>query len=168
MKRALRFVLVTAAVVLLATVSAHAQSTATGTVNVSAAVNATAKLTLSTNAVAFADADPDTTPSITATGGAIDVSAKAKTASDSEVTLTVLADGPLTSGSDTIAASAITWTVTGGGFAAGTLSDVSATSLGTFTGPGNNSGTQTYFLENSWEYATGNYTLAITYTLTAP
>ena len=43
-----------------------------------------------------------------------------------------------------------------------------AVSLGSWTGSGNQSGTQTYTLDNSWSYNTGNYGTTVTYTLTAP
>jgi len=165
MKYGIRFLLA-AALVILGTVPAFAQQSATDTVTVSAVVSATAKLTLSSNAVAFADADPDTSPSISA--AALTVGAKAKTSNGGAVTLTVQADGPLTSGGDTIAVGAITWTVGGAGFAAGTMDDASAVSLGSWTNSGNRSGTQTYALTNSWTYATGNYSMTVTYTLTAP
>jgi hypothetical protein len=159
-------ILAAAAIVVLTGVPVFAQQTATDTVTVSAVVSATAKLTLSSNTVSFADADPDTTPSISA--AAITIGAKAKTAGGSAVTLTVEADGPLTSGSDTIAESNLTWTVTGSGFSAGTMGSGVAVSLGSWTNSGNRSGTQTYVLANSWNYATGNYSMTVTYTLSAP
>ena len=84
------------------------------------------------------------------------------------MTVTVLADGDLTSGGDTIGISFLTWTVGGAGFVAGTMSDAVAQSLASFTGPGNRGGTQTYALTNSWDYAIGNYSATITYTLTVP
>jgi hypothetical protein len=40
--------------------------------------------------------------------------------------------------------------------------------VGAWTGSGNQTGTQTYSLANSWTYATGTYTAALTYTLTVP
>jgi hypothetical protein len=166
MKHVIRFAVLTAAAVLLAGAPALAQPV-TETVNVTAQVNAVARLTLGSNAVSFADADPDSFPSITASGGALTVEAKARTTGTGAVTLTVQADGPLTSPDDTIGASAISWTATGA-LSPGTLSDAAAVSLGSWAGPGNRTGTQTYLLANSWDYATGTYTLTITYTLTAP
>lgn len=166
MKTATRFVLLGAAAVLATAVPVLAQQTQTASLNVTAQVSATAKLTLDTAAISFANADPDTVPSIAA--AAITVDAKAKTTGNGAVTLQVQADGPLTSGSDTIAASSLTWTATGAGFVAGTMSSASGQSLGSWTGPGNRSGTQTYSFANSWAYATGNYSMTVTYTLTAP
>ena len=91
-----------------------------------------------------------------------------KTGSASTATLTVLAAGDLTSGTDTIAISNVTWTATGAGFVAGTMNKTTAQSAGSWTGSGNRSGTFSYFLANSWSYPTGSYTATTTYTLTAP
>jgi hypothetical protein len=140
----------------------------TKNVTVSATVSATAKLSLGSTTVSFPNADPDTTSSITASEGAISVTAKSKTGAASSTTLTLLASADLTSGSDTIAVSNVTWTVSGSGFAAGTMNKTTAQSVGSWTGSGNRSGTQTFALANSWNYATGNYSATGTYTLTAP
>jgi hypothetical protein len=135
------------------------------TLNVSATVSARAKLTLHSALVSFGDADPDTTTSIVATPLTVDV--KTRTSGASNVTLTVLADGDLISGSDAIAIGNLSWT--GAGLSAGTMSHLSAVSLGAWTGSGNHTGlTQTYALANSWAYATGSYGAVVTYTLTAP
>jgi len=147
--------------------SAHAQVTATGSVDVTANVGAAARLTLSAGAISFANSNPDTVPSIPASA-VINVSARARTAAAGNVTLTVLADQPLTSGSDTIPDAAVTWTATGAGYAAGTMSSTVAQTLGSFTGPSNNNGTQSYALANSWTYVPGTYTMTVTYTLSAP
>jgi hypothetical protein len=156
-----------AATVLFVASPVFAASTDTKTLNVSATVNARAKLTLSAGSISFGDADPDTTATITqATPLTVDV--KTRTAAASNVTLTVLADGDLMSGSDPIAINNLTWT-TGAGLSAGTMSSTAAVSLGSWTGSGNHTGmTQTYSLANSWTYAVGNYTAIVTYTLTAP
>jgi hypothetical protein len=139
----------------------------TATVTVSAAVNAKAKLTLGANTVSFPDADPTATPSIVATALTVDV--KARTSSAGSVTLTVLSGGDFVSGSDSIGIANLTWTASGSGMAAGTMSKTTAQALGTWAGSGNHTGmTQTYALANSWTYATGAYSASITYTLTAP
>jgi len=155
-----------AATVLFVASPVLAQSVDTKTLNVSATVSARAKLTLSSASVSFADADPDVTPSIAATPLTVDV--KTRTAAASNVTLTVLADGDLVSGSDAIAINNLTWTA-GAGLSAGTMSKTAAVSLGSWTGSGNHTGmSQTYALANSWTYATGSYAAVVTYTLTAP
>jgi hypothetical protein len=156
----------TAAAVLLFTTQAFAQATDTASVTVSATVNAKAKLTVGSGTASFADADPDVTPLLSATAISLDV--KARTSTSGNVTLTVQADDDLTNGTDTIGIGNLTWTVTGTNFAAGTMSKTAAVSVGSWTGGGTQSGTQTYKLVNSWSYKTGSYTATITYTLTAP
>jgi hypothetical protein len=159
--------LLSAAAFLFLSSPVFAQATDTATVTVSAAVNAKAKLTLGSSTVSFADANPDVTPSISATALTVDV--KARTSSAGSVTLTVLSGGDFVSGSDNFGIANLTWTASGSGMAAGTMSKTTAQALGTWTGSGNRTGmTQTYALANSWTYATGAYSASITYTLTAP
>jgi hypothetical protein len=143
---------------------ANLSRTATAT----ATVNATAKLTLSSTSLAFPDADPDTTPAIPASGGAITITAKARTTIGSTVTLVVQAANDLKSGLDTILATQLTWTATGTGFVAGTMSKTAAQPVASWTSSGAWIGTQSYTLLNSWTYATGTYSTTLTYTLTAP
>ena len=82
--------------------------------------------------------------------------------------LTIQSDDDLRSDVQVIPASAITWTATGTGFLAGTLSKLTPVSVGQWTGSGVRSGTQTFSFLNSWTYATGTYTCVLTYTLTGP
>lgn len=144
---------------------AAAQSTSNGSVNVTAAVNARAKLTLGAASVSFADADPDVSPTLSATPLTVEV--KARTTAAGNVTLTVLASGDLTSGTDTIGIGNLSWTGTNG-IVAGTASDSTAQSAGSWTGSGNHTASQTYALVNSWTYAPGTYSVTLNYTLTAP
>ena len=157
----------TAAAIVLLPLQVYAQAIDTATVSVSATVSAKAKLTLGSTAASFADADPDLTPLLSATAISIDV--KSRTSAAGSVTLTVLAgDDLLNVANDPIAINNLTWTVTGTGFAAGTMSKTVAQSVGSWSGGGTQSGTQTYKLVNSWSYKTGSYGASITYTLTAP
>ena len=154
-----------AVLVLAGTVAFAAVDTKNVTVN--ATVSATAKLTLSSLTVNFPDADPDTTPTITV--APITIDAKGKTSTGSNITLTVLASDDLkTAGPELIGIANITWAVSGAGFVAGTMSKTVAQSLGSWANSGNRSGTQTYSLANSWNYATGAYSTSVLYTLTAP
>src|SRR5512134_3350016 len=163
MKSITRFLFLAAAGVLLATSAAQA-ATDTKSVTVSATVSATAKLTLGSATVTFNDADPDTVSSIVATG--LSITAKAKTTTSGSVTLTVVSTDDLKSGSDTILASAVTWTSAGTGYtASGTMNKTTAQSVGAWTGSGSYAGTQTYALANSWSYATGSYNMTVNYTL---
>ncbi len=165
MKTTIRILLAAGVIVGLTAMDAAAQVTDSATLTVNASVSSRAKLTLDAASITFADADPDTFPTITAT--ALNVTVKARKASGN-VTLAVAADGPLTSGSDTIALTKLTWTAGGDpGFVGGTMATTDQ-SLAAFTASGNFAGTQTYVLANDWTYATGNYTATITYTLTVP
>lgn len=157
----------TAAAILVCASPVAAQPATDGaTVNVSVEVKAKAKLTLSDTVANFADADPDLFTTVSAT--AINVGVKARTSANASVTLTVQADGDLTNAdSETIGIDQLTWTVTGA-LAPGTMSSTLAKTLGSWTGGGTQSGAQTYKLANSWDYKTGTYIAAITYTLTAP
>lgn len=137
------------------------------TLTINATVSAKAKLTLGVAAVNFADADPDSVPSISAGENPVSVTVKAQTGGSSAVTLSVQANGDLDSGTDTIDITNVTWTATGAGFVAGTM-DTSAQSAGSWTGPGQRSGTFSYFLANSWDYPAGSYSQTVVYTLTAP
>jgi hypothetical protein len=130
-------------------------------------VAARASLSVAPTTVAFADADPTGTPVITAAG--ITVTARARTSAGNNVTLDVQSDGDFeTVGGDVIAASNLTWTTAGAGFVAGTMSSAAAQPLGSWPGSGLRTATQTYALANSWDYAVGDYTMIVTYTLTAP
>jgi hypothetical protein len=146
-------------------VPAAAQS-ATSTLN--ANLGGIAKLSLSSTTLSFPDADPDTVPLIPAAGGAITITAKARASLAATVTLTVVAADDLRSGVDTIPASALTWTTAGTGFVNGTVSRATPQVVGSWTGSGIRTGTQTYRFQNSWTYKTGTYSVSLLYTLVSP
>jgi hypothetical protein len=164
--KAVRNGMAAAAMVMCVSAAAFAQATAPGSISVTANVAAKASLTLGAASITFADANPDVTPSMTSS--AVTVAVKARTSAAGAVTLTVLASGDLTSGSNTIGISNLTWTATGSGFQTGTADKTTAQTVGAWTGPGSPSGTQTFALPNSWSYATGTYTVTLNYTLSAP
>jgi len=163
-----RILLVGTAAIALAALQPLTAASTTSSVTMSATVSATAKLSVSAATLTFPNADPDTTPSIAATEGAVTVTAKAKTSTGSTVTLTLLSGADLTSGTDTIAISNMTWTVSGAGFVAGTMNKTTAQTVASWTNSGNRTGTQTFALANSWSYPTGSFSATATYTLTAP
>jgi hypothetical protein len=137
-------------------------------INIGAPLAATASLSITPSSLTFPNADPDTVPSIPAIGNPVTVTANAQTTGNNTVTLSVLAKGDLISGSSTIPIGNVTWTATGNGFLAGTMSKTTAQTAGSWTRSGNRTGTFSYFLKNSWSYATGNYAQTVTYTLTSP
>lgn len=143
-------------------------ATATQTVAVAATVAARAALTVGSATLTFADANPDTTPSLAPNEGAITIAASGRTSATGNITLTVVSSNDLVSGADLIAAANLTWTASGAGFVGGAMNKTTGQSVGSWTGPGSRTGTQTYSLVNSWSYATGNYSMTVTYTLTAP
>lgn len=156
----------TALMVVGISTAAYAQATANGSISVTANVAAKAKLTLGAASITFADADPDVTNPMTS--GAVSIDVRSRTSAAGTVTLTVLASGDLASGVDNIPIGNLTWTATGAGFQAGTGDKTTAQTVGSWTGSGSPSGTQTLALVNSWTYATGSYTVTLNYTLTAP
>jgi hypothetical protein len=140
----------------------------TAEIGINAAAASSAQLTITPSSLNFPNADPDTVPSIPAIGNPVTVTANAQTSGNKTVILTVIAQGDLISGSSTIPISNVTWTASGSGFLAGTMSKTTPQTAGSWRRSGNRTGTFSYFLRNSWSYATGNYTQTITYTLTAP
>ena len=152
---------------LLVVAAGRVPAAQTSTATLNASINSVARLSVSSAALTFPDADPDTVPSIQASQGPITVTAKARTSPNGTVTLTVRASDELRSGVNTIPASNITWVASGTGFGNGTLSATSAQAVATWTGSGVRTGTQTFFFRNIWSYATGTYTVTITYTLSA-
>jgi hypothetical protein len=166
MRKTLANVGLAAVAALVFSTPAFAQATATGAVNVTVNVNARARLTLSSASVTFADADPDSVPTMTA--APLTISVGARTSSTGNITLTVLASGNLTSGSDAIGISNLTWSATGTGFQAGTSNATTAQTVGSWTGSGAQSGSQTFSLPNSWSYVPGTYQTTLNYTLTVP
>jgi hypothetical protein len=164
-------ILITLALILVGAGAAWG-ATATKDVTLSATVSSTAKLTLATSTITFPDADPDSVSSIPANENGAVVTAKVKTGSATSATLKVLAAGDLMSGTDVIAITNVTSTATnttGSFFTAGPVT-WSKTS-GVTVGQGNSgsfAGTFSWWLANSWTYATGAYTANATYTLLAP
>lgn len=142
-------------------------SAQTQNATLNASINGLARISVSSAALTFPDSDPDTVPSIQASQGPITLTAKARTSLNGTITLTVSASDDLRSGINTIPASNITWVASGTAFNNGTLSASTAQIVAAWTGSGERTGTQTFFFRNLWSYATGTYTLTMTYTLSA-
>ncbi|MEW6657605.1 MAG: hypothetical protein AB1424_02985 [Thermodesulfobacteriota bacterium] len=147
--------------------AARAFSTDT-TVDINANIGSSAQLIITPSAINFRDADPDTMPSIPANENPVTVMASAQTTGNKTVTLTVIAYGDLVSGNDRILIDNVTWTATGSGFSGGTMSKITPQTAGRWRRSGTRTGTFSFFLKNSWSYATGNYSQTVTYTLTSP
>ena len=129
---------------------------------------AMAKLQLAPSTLNFPDQDPDDFPTVSPDVKLVSVTSSARTGSSSTATLTCLASGDLIAGTNTIAISNMTWTATGTGYVAGTMNRTTAQTAASWTGPGQRTGTFSYFLTNLWSYVIGNYSTTISYTLNAP
>jgi hypothetical protein len=150
-------------------------ATDTNTLTINATVANQAALTIGgakTATINFPDTNPDTLLSIPSNPASLAVVATAKTGSAGAVTLKVQANGDLTSTvptAETIPIGNVTWTATGAGFAAGTMTKTApGATCGSWTGSGKFSGTFSYFLANSWTLPVGTFSQTATYTLTAP
>ena len=138
------------------------------TFTLSASLTARAKLEFGSFALSFLDSNPDSVPSVPANVNPLSVTSSTRTGSSLTTTLTCLASGDLTSGSDTISIGNVSWTATGSGYEAGTMSKASGQPAGSWAGSGKRIGTFSYFLASSWLYNIGVYSTTITYTLTGP
>jgi hypothetical protein len=156
------------AVVLALVAAGWAQAdTATSTLTINAKINAKAKLSLSPATITFDDSgkDPDTDKTISS-DKPVDITAKVKTGSSTGATLTCLASGDF---DPAIPVSAVTWTSGSTNYApTGTMDKTTAQNVASRTGSGDLSGTITPLMATSWNYPTGNYSVTVTYTLTAP
>ena len=121
-------------------------------------------LTLGMAAINFRSADPYLFPSIEANENPITVTVQSQAGGNA--TLTCRAMGDLVSGGDIIAASNISWTATGLGFASGIMNATDAQLAGQWAGLGTWNGTFSFLLINSWSYAPGAYSVSVVYTLT--
>lgn len=153
-------------------VLALAQPPTTGppsaTTTLSVNLGSLARVAFASTTIGFPNADPDTVPKVAGTPASIAITAKSRTTRNSQVTLTVQSTDDLRSGVTVLPASLITWTATGTGFVAGTLSRTSAQVVGTWTGSGVRSGSQSLFFENRWTHPPGTYTITLVYTISAP
>lgn len=143
-------------------------STDTKSLIIKASIGKAAKLIIDTNTITFPNMGPDEMTRIPATQNDIKVVVKTRTGNGSPVTLNIIADGDLTSGSDTIPVQNVTWQGSGPGFLGGTLSKTAAQTAGSWIGSGVREGAFRYYLNSSWNYQTGEYQVTITYSLVVP
>jgi hypothetical protein len=126
------------------------------------------KTTLTFNDVAPQFVANPSTRQIPAAEGALQVTVFAVVIPSQPVKLTVTANGDLTDGSNTIPASALSWTASGTGFAtSGTLQNGTAVQAGSWTGVFTYQvGTMNFsFLRDYVNQVPGNYTMTATFTL---
>jgi hypothetical protein len=146
-----------------------AQVTAGAALNVQATFGTRVKVGFDRNTVTLDTQafDPDTVTSIAA--DPLTLSAKARVTPNARVVLTLHAGSDLQSGTSTIPAQNLKWTIDGPGFHQnGTANPNVARVIGQWRGSGNWTGTQIYSFEDSWNYPVGTYTVVMTYTFSMP
>jgi hypothetical protein len=148
--------------------SAAGGASQTQTVTLSTNIATRAKLIFRSSAVSFSSANPDSVPSVPANINPVSVISSARTGSSQSANLTCLASGDLISGTSAIAIKNISWKATGAGYQPGVMNSLTSQNSGTWIGPGQYTGTFSYFLANSWSYTIGDYTTSVNYTLTIP
>jgi hypothetical protein len=135
----------------------------------SAAAAQRLELTLSPRVVTFPSSDPDVVPVVSA--APLQASYRIRANGNNPWTLTVLAQGDLISGTQSVDISNVTWLATPAPpFQAGTLSRTVAQTLASGTGNVNptRTGSVTFRLANSWTYSAGIYTQTVVFTLASP
>lgn len=154
-----------AAGALVAFASPASAQLATAQINATVTINNLAKLEVSGD-VNFPDQDPDVVNPMSAPD--ITVSARARVAPTQDLVVTVeAANDWFDPATQTIPVNTLTWTVSGAPWSGGTM-NTSPVTLAQWTGPANQSTTQTYSLPNLWSYAPGTHTVVLTYTLATP
>lgn len=126
------------------------------------------ELSVSPAAIVFPSADPDVSPTIAAAPVVVGIRIRQ---SLGPWQLTVLANGDLMSGSDTVDITSVTWTATPvPPFQNGTVSRTVAQRMASGAGTVNptQNGSVTFRLANSWNYNAGTYTQTLVFTLSAP
>ena len=126
------------------------------------------ELSVSPASISFPSADPDVSPTIAAAPVVVAIRIRQ---SSGPWQLTVLANGDLMSGSETVDITNVTWTATPvPPFQNGTLSRTVAQRMASGTGSVNptQNGTVTFRLANSWTYNVGTYTQTLVFTLSTP
>ena len=129
---------------------------------------ATMDLSVSPASIVFASADPDVAPVVIAAPVTVQIRVRQNAG---PWQLTVLANGDLISGADTVDITNVTWTASPAPpFQSGTLSKTVAQRVASGTANVNppQSGSVTFRLANSWNYAAGTYSQTLVFTLSAP
>lgn len=152
----------------LALLCVPALALADASLSLSTTISGRAHLTLGSSTINFPSADPGVIPAVAASENPLPVVARIRTATGSLATLQVTALGDLINGSNRIAIDNVSWTASGSGFAAGTLSKTEARQAGSWIGSGARSGSFSFYLANSWDYPVGSYQATVNYTVSAP
>jgi hypothetical protein len=153
----------------LAFCAADGNTASTQSMTINYSLTSRAKLSITPTTINFADSDPTSVPLISANENPVQVTVKIRKDPSAAIAATLVCQGgPLVSGGNTIPSSNISWTATGTGLVAGTLSNSTPQTVGSWTAAGNYIGSLNFKLANLWTYSIGSYTGSILYTLTAP
>ena len=141
--------------------------------DVNADLTSSAQITISPTSISFPNANPGVVQNIPANENPVSVTASIQIEDGKPATLTALAGGDLVSGGNSIAINRVSWTATGspgtnGGLIAGTMNKDTAQLAGSWTQSGTYNGAFSFYLANSWSYATGSYSQTVIYTISAP
>lgn len=148
--------------------TADANAASTGSMTINYYVAARANLTITPATINFADMAPTSSPLVPAKENPVQVTVKIRKDPAAAAFTLTCQGGPLVSGADVIPSSGISWTASGTGLVAGTLSSSTPQAVGSWTASGNYNGSLNFNLSNLWTYSIGTYTGSILYTLTAP
>ena len=157
-------------IILLALLLAQAPVSGPQTASATLSVNlgSHARVAFASTTLMFPDSDPDLVPIVAAVPQSIEITAKARTPRNAQVSLTLQAADDLRSGINTLPASLIRWSASGSGFVPGTLDRASAQTVATWTGSGTRTGTQSFAFENKWTHPPGTYSVTLIYTMSTP
>jgi len=125
-------------------------------------------LTVTPGAFTFPSADPDTTPAVVSP--ALTIRYRVQQNRDAQWRITLLANGNLQDGEAAIPIERVTWSATPAPpFQNGSLSSAVERLLASGTGNvPTSTGSITFQLGNSWDYAAGLYTQTFVFTISAP
>ena len=140
----------------------------TASATLSLNIGSHARVAFASTTLMFPDADPDLVPLVSGVPQSVEITAKARTPRNAQVSLTLQAGDDLRSGINTLPASLIKWTAAGSGFVPGTLDRASAQTVAMWTGSGVRSGTQSFAFENRWTHPPGTYSVTLIYTMSTP
>ena len=132
------------------------------------AVGKLAQFTVEVSSMSFRGGNPDENVLIPAIENGIKIKVRTRAGRSDPISLYVLADGDLVSGSHTIPVHNVSWRTSGEGFKGGALSKGVPQVVGAWEGSGIREGVLYYYLDNSWNYPMGQYEATITYMLTIP
>lgn len=149
--------------------AADAQTQLNAELQVAASFGDRVKMVFDRTAVVFDTEAYDPSTIVPVKAAPLSVTAKARVPPNARVLLTVQADGPFTSGTNSIPANKLSYTITGPGFGpGGNANQHAARTIGSWRGSGEWQGTQTYEFLDSWDYVVGSYSLTMTYTVVMP